>query len=162
MAGAAVTIAASDGKCRRGPVAACRRAQQRGATGYAHRLEGTGTVWTDFATGTDTPRQEDRHWRIRRIAPRSVRGSSLTTLPGTYTSTPSPAPAPRRSTPTAASYVSGYPYETQRTPTSNLDFTAGRSVPHLVIAPVKDGKVTFCNHAGSVDLLADITGYYTG
>ncbi|MFF0437349.1 hypothetical protein ACFYU9_34635 [Streptomyces sp. NPDC004327] len=64
--------------------------------------------------------------------------------------------------PTAAGYVSVYPYGTVRPPVSNLNFTAGQSVPNLVIVPVKDGKVTFYNHAGSVDLLADIAGYYTG
>ncbi|MFF5976846.1 hypothetical protein ACFY7C_35620 [Streptomyces sp. NPDC012769] len=64
--------------------------------------------------------------------------------------------------PTATSYVSVYPYGTARPPVSNLNFTAGQSVPNLVIVPVKDGKITFYNHAGSVDLLADIAGYYTG
>ncbi|MER7519358.1 hypothetical protein [Streptomyces sp. NPDC126499] len=64
--------------------------------------------------------------------------------------------------PTATSYVSVYPYGTARPPVSNLNFTAGQSVPNLVIVPVRDGKVTFYNHAGSVDLLADVAGYYTG
>ncbi|MFI8828359.1 FlgD immunoglobulin-like domain containing protein [Streptomyces sp. NPDC053431] len=62
--------------------------------------------------------------------------------------------------PTATSYVSVYPYGTPRPPVSNLNFTAGRSVPNLVIVPVKDGKVTLYNHAGTVDLLADVTGYF--
>ncbi|MEV5974268.1 hypothetical protein [Streptomyces sp. NPDC051921] len=62
--------------------------------------------------------------------------------------------------PTATSYVSVYPYGTPRPPVSNLNFTAGKSVPNLVIVPVKDGKVTLYNHAGTVDLLADVTGYF--
>ncbi|MFI8827348.1 peptidoglycan recognition protein [Streptomyces sp. NPDC053431] len=63
--------------------------------------------------------------------------------------------------PTASSFVSVYPNGTNRPSTSNLNFTAGVSIPNLVVVPVVDGKVRFYNHAGSVDLLADITGYYT-
>ncbi|WP_370413966.1 FlgD immunoglobulin-like domain containing protein [Streptomyces fradiae] len=62
--------------------------------------------------------------------------------------------------PTSASFVSVYPYGTQRAAASNLNFTAGQTVPNLVVVPVKDGKVTFYNHAGSVDLLADVAGYF--
>ncbi|MEU8522665.1 hypothetical protein [Streptomyces sp. NBC_01216] len=63
--------------------------------------------------------------------------------------------------PTAAGFVSVYPYGTQRA-ASNLNFTAGQTVPNLVIVPVKDGKVTFYNHTGTVDLIADAAGYFTG
>ncbi|MFF9841425.1 FlgD immunoglobulin-like domain containing protein [Streptomyces sp. NPDC013740] len=61
----------------------------------------------------------------------------------------------------ASTYVSVYPYGTQRTSASNLNVTAGRTVANAVIVPVKDGKVTLYNHAGSVDLLADVSGYFT-
>ncbi|MFE1231388.1 N-acetylmuramoyl-L-alanine amidase [Streptomyces sp. NPDC058745] len=61
---------------------------------------------------------------------------------------------------TATSYVSAYPNGTDRTAASNLNFTAGKTIPNLVVVPVVDGKVRFYNHAGTVDLLADITGYY--
>ncbi|MEV8625759.1 hypothetical protein [Streptomyces sp. NPDC051079] len=63
--------------------------------------------------------------------------------------------------PTATGFVSVYPYGTTRTAASNLNFTAGQTVPNLVVVPVKEGKVTFYNHAGTVDLIADIAGYYT-
>ncbi|MGW7432110.1 hypothetical protein ACWGIN_21485 [Streptomyces sp. NPDC054861] len=63
--------------------------------------------------------------------------------------------------PTASGFVSVYPYGTQRTSASNLNFTAGQTIPNLVVVPVKDGKVTFYNHAGTVDLIADVAGYYT-
>ncbi|MFJ8667751.1 FlgD immunoglobulin-like domain containing protein [Streptomyces sp. NPDC093600] len=63
---------------------------------------------------------------------------------------------------TAASFVSVYPSGTSRTSASNLNFVAGQTVPNLVVVPVVDGKVSFYNHAGSVDLLADVAGYYTG
>ncbi|MER7467083.1 hypothetical protein, partial [Streptomyces sp. NPDC097981] len=63
--------------------------------------------------------------------------------------------------PTDASYVSVYPNGTTRTSASNLNVTAGQTIPNLVIVPVVNGKVSFYNNAGSVDLIADIAGYYT-
>ncbi len=65
-------------------------------------------------------------------------------------------------TPTAASYVTVYPDGQPRPATSSLDFSTGETIPNLVIVPVVDGKVDFYNLAGSVQLIADITGYYTG
>ncbi|MEV5968501.1 hypothetical protein [Streptomyces sp. NPDC051921] len=63
--------------------------------------------------------------------------------------------------PTAAGFVSVFPAGTARPATSNLNFTAGRTIPNLVVVPVSaDGKVSFYNHAGSLDLLADVSGYY--
>ncbi|MFD7628394.1 hypothetical protein ACFV7Q_20530 [Streptomyces sp. NPDC059851] len=63
--------------------------------------------------------------------------------------------------PTSASHVSVYPNGTTRTSASNLNFTAGQTVPNLVVVPVVNGKVSFYNNAGSVDLIADVAGYYT-
>ncbi|MFJ7587210.1 N-acetylmuramoyl-L-alanine amidase [Streptomyces sp. NPDC097617] len=63
--------------------------------------------------------------------------------------------------PTQSSFVSVYPSGTTRSSASNLNFTAGQTIPNLVIVPVVDGKVSFYNHAGTVDLIADITGYFT-
>ncbi|MEU8519761.1 N-acetylmuramoyl-L-alanine amidase [Streptomyces sp. NPDC048577] len=62
--------------------------------------------------------------------------------------------------PAEPSFVSVYPNGTARTDASNLNFTAGKTIPNLVTVPVIDGKVRFYNRNGSVDLLADITGYY--
>ncbi|MEV4950299.1 hypothetical protein [Streptomyces sp. NPDC053755] len=54
-------------------------------------------------------------------------------------------------------YVSVYPYGASRPNTSNLNVTAGRPVANLVV-PVKDGKITLYNHAGSTDLIGDVQG----
>ncbi|MEU6980126.1 FlgD immunoglobulin-like domain containing protein [Streptomyces sp. NPDC046371] len=62
--------------------------------------------------------------------------------------------------PTASGFVSVYPYGTTRTAASNLNFTAGQTVANAVIVPVKDGRITLYNRAGSVDLLADVSGYF--
>ncbi|MER8047524.1 FlgD immunoglobulin-like domain containing protein [Streptomyces sp. NPDC094032] len=63
--------------------------------------------------------------------------------------------------PTATTYVSAYPYGTPRPTTSNLNVTAGQTVANLVTVPVENGRITLYNHAGSVDLLADVAGYFT-
>ncbi|CAM5547418.1 hypothetical protein SAVIM338S_04406 [Streptomyces avidinii] len=63
--------------------------------------------------------------------------------------------------PTVASYVSVFPSGTTRSSASNLNFTAGQTIPNLVVVPVVDGKVSFYNNDGTVDLLADVTGYFT-
>ncbi|WP_405011919.1 N-acetylmuramoyl-L-alanine amidase [Kitasatospora sp. NBC_01539] len=63
--------------------------------------------------------------------------------------------------PTAGGFVTVFPAGTERPNVSNLNFTYGQIVPNLVVVPVKDGKVSFYNRYGTVDLVADITGYYT-
>ncbi|MDQ0797267.1 peptidoglycan recognition protein [Streptomyces sp. B1I3] len=61
----------------------------------------------------------------------------------------------------ATSFVSVYPNGTTRTSASNLNVVQGQTVPNLVVVPVVNGKVSFYNNAGSLDLIADITGYFT-
>jgi hypothetical protein len=64
--------------------------------------------------------------------------------------------------PTAAGYVVAYPDGDNRPAVSNLNFTAGQTVPNLVVARVgSDGKVALFNANGTADLVADIAGYYT-
>jgi YVTN family beta-propeller protein len=64
--------------------------------------------------------------------------------------------------PTASSYVTVYPDGETRPVASNLNFTAGETIPNLVIVPVgADGRIDFYNFAGSTDLVADLAGYYT-
>ncbi|MFD7141056.1 peptidoglycan recognition protein, partial [Streptomyces sp. NPDC059919] len=63
--------------------------------------------------------------------------------------------------PTEPSFVSVFPSGTTRTSASNLNFTPGQTIPNLVVVPVVDGKVGFFNNQGTVDLIADITGYFT-
>ena len=66
--------------------------------------------------------------------------------------------------PTANSYVVAYP-DGQARPAegSNLNFTKGETIPNLVIVPVgSDGKIDLYNNAGTVNLVADLFGYYVG
>ncbi|MER8047627.1 FlgD immunoglobulin-like domain containing protein [Streptomyces sp. NPDC094032] len=61
---------------------------------------------------------------------------------------------------TASTFVTAYPYGTARPNASNVNVPARKTVPNLVVVPVKDGKVTFSNNSGTVDLIADVQGYY--
>ncbi|MEW2135428.1 hypothetical protein AB0892_02260 [Streptomyces sp. NPDC005409] len=62
--------------------------------------------------------------------------------------------------PTEAGHVTVYPNGQAAPGVSNLNFTPGQIVPNLVTVPVVNGKVDLRNNAGSVDLIADVTGYY--
>ncbi|MHB1527483.1 MAG: hypothetical protein ACYCZN_14635 [Candidatus Dormibacteria bacterium] len=63
--------------------------------------------------------------------------------------------------PTAAGYVTAYPDGTSRALASNLNFTAGETIANRVIVPVVDGYVDLYNFTGNVQLVADISGYFT-
>lgn len=63
--------------------------------------------------------------------------------------------------PTAASFLSVYPKGAQRN-ASALNFVAGQTVANQVTVPLNSsGAITVFNHAGSVDVVVDIDGYYT-
>ncbi|MCX5607095.1 hypothetical protein OHB39_05795 [Streptomyces sp. NBC_00047] len=63
---------------------------------------------------------------------------------------------------TSAGYVAVQPGKDFFPPTtSNVNYVAGQTVPNLVIVPVHEGYVHLVNSgAGSVDLIADVTGYF--
>jgi hypothetical protein len=63
--------------------------------------------------------------------------------------------------PSAASYLTVFP--TGNKPlASNLNFTAGQTVPNRVIMPLSaSGTISFYNAYGSVDVIADISGWLT-
>ncbi|WP_329565299.1 hypothetical protein [Kitasatospora sp. NBC_01266] len=63
--------------------------------------------------------------------------------------------------PTEAGHVTVYPDGQPLPDVSNLNFTAGQIVPNLVTVPVVNGMVDLRNNSGSVDLIADVTGYYS-
>lgn len=65
---------------------------------------------------------------------------------------------------TAASYLTVYPDGVGRPGTSNLNWTAGQAAtPNLVTVEVgSDGLVDFYNAHGSVDVVADLEGYFAG
>jgi subtilisin family serine protease len=63
---------------------------------------------------------------------------------------------------TSPSYVTAWPTGQSRPLSSSINFLAGQTVPNLVTVKVgAGGDVSFFNAAGSIDLLADVAGYYT-
>ncbi len=60
------------------------------------------------------------------------------------------------------SFLTVWPRGTTRPLASNLNFTAGVSVPNLVVARVGDGgSVSIFNDVGTVDVVADVQGWYS-
>ncbi len=64
---------------------------------------------------------------------------------------------------TSAGHITAHPSGIKRPDASNVNFEAGQTVPNLVIVPVgEDGYVELFNGGWeSVDLIADVTGYFT-
>ena len=65
--------------------------------------------------------------------------------------------------PTTAGYLTVYPSGAPRPMASNLNFAAGQTVPNRVIVGVgPDGSVTIFNGLGTVDVVIDMNGWFTG
>ena len=62
--------------------------------------------------------------------------------------------------PTSSGVVTVYPNGETLPTVSNLNFTKGETIPNLVIVPIVNGKINFTNGGGSVQLIADLAGYY--
>ncbi|MGY0233285.1 right-handed parallel beta-helix repeat-containing protein [Longispora urticae] len=64
--------------------------------------------------------------------------------------------------PTSAGFLTVYPNGRALPNASNLNWTAGQTVPNLVVVPVIDGKVNLRNSGpGTVHVIADVVGYHT-
>ena len=64
--------------------------------------------------------------------------------------------------PTMASYLTVFPTGGQQPTASNLNFSAGQTVPNRVIVKVgAGGMVSFYNAAGTVHVIVDIGGWFT-
>src|SRR5258708_19181692 len=61
--------------------------------------------------------------------------------------------------PTANSYLTVYPDGRPRPGTASLHFSNAETRPNLVIVPVVNSKGDFYNAAGTVNIIADMTGY---
>ena len=69
--------------------------------------------------------------------------------------------------PSTASYLQVYPAGLGALPpfSSNLNFIAGETIANQVTVqlggdPGDQGRISIFNYAGSVDVIADVTGYY--
>ncbi|MEV4555595.1 hypothetical protein AB0K51_01210 [Kitasatospora sp. NPDC049285] len=60
------------------------------------------------------------------------------------------------------SYLTVWAHGAPRPGTSNVNFTAGKTVPNHVVTPLgTDGRFDVFNHVGSTDVIADVFGYFT-
>lgn len=60
----------------------------------------------------------------------------------------------------SASYLTVWPSGEPRPTASNLNMSAGQTIPNLVVVPVgADGRVAVFNEAGRVDVLVDVLGW---
>src|SRR5205823_4736658 len=61
-------------------------------------------------------------------------------------------------------YLTVYPDQTARPPTSNLNFGAGQTVANLVVATLgANGQIDLFNTSGgTIQVIADVTGYFSG
>ncbi|MEU6479903.1 hypothetical protein ABZ858_24055 [Streptomyces sp. NPDC047017] len=64
--------------------------------------------------------------------------------------------------PTADSFLTVHPHGRPRPGASNLNYTAGKTISNLVVVPVVDGRITFTNHTGGVQVIADLNGWFSG
>ena len=63
--------------------------------------------------------------------------------------------------PSALSFLTAWPTGEPRPLASNLNFTAGQTVPNLVVVKVgAGGKVSLYNYAGTTHVIADVSGWY--
>lgn len=64
--------------------------------------------------------------------------------------------------PKSGGFITAYPSGTARPTASNLNFTAGQTIPNLVTVKVGgDGRVSLTNSSsGTIHLIADVAGYY--
>ncbi|MCU1395084.1 MAG: hypothetical protein JWM34_3512 [Ilumatobacteraceae bacterium] len=64
--------------------------------------------------------------------------------------------------PTGDGYITAWPSGEDRPVVSNINFSPGQTVPNLVTVKVgANGRVNLYNSAGTTNLIADISGYYT-
>jgi len=63
---------------------------------------------------------------------------------------------------TASSFITAYPTGQAQPGTASQNFLAGETLSSQVVAGVgNSGEVTIANHAGSVDVIVDVDGYFT-
>ncbi|MEZ5142857.1 MAG: peptidoglycan DD-metalloendopeptidase family protein [Acidimicrobiales bacterium] len=61
----------------------------------------------------------------------------------------------------APSHLTVWPAGQAKPVASNLNFNAGQTVPNLVVVPVgANGRVSVFNNAGSVNVIADVVGFF--
>jgi FtsP/CotA-like multicopper oxidase with cupredoxin domain len=88
-------------------------------------------------------------------------GTVTLTVPGLPVGTTAVALSVGATNPTATSWLTVYQGGQARPVTSNVNFVAGQTISNMVTVPVGPGNtVTFYNSTGTVDVTADLLGYF--
>jgi hypothetical protein len=113
-------------------------------------------------TGTAPVRVLDTRLGVGAVQAKVGAGQAVTlTVPGLPAGATAVALNVTVTNPTAAGYLSVYPAGVPRPTASNLNFVAGETIPNMVQVPLgPNNTVTFYNAVGSVDVIADVLGYY--
>jgi phosphoesterase family protein len=62
---------------------------------------------------------------------------------------------------TSTSFLTVWPHGLARPLASNVNWTAGLTIPNRIFVPVSGGMVDIYNAAGSADVIVDVSGYFT-
>ena len=63
---------------------------------------------------------------------------------------------------TASGFLTVYPSTAGRPTASDLNWTAGLTVPNLVVATIgTTGAISFYNSTGNTDVVVDLVGYFS-
>jgi hypothetical protein len=63
--------------------------------------------------------------------------------------------------PSTGGYLTVWPSGEARPNASNLNFTAGQTIPNLVVAKVgSNGQISIYNNTGSTHVIVDVLGYF--
>ncbi|MFI8519985.1 hypothetical protein ACIGEZ_19430 [Streptomyces sp. NPDC085481] len=130
--------------------------------GYYTDTTGTGSALTSIAPtrfldtrdGTGAPRARVGAGGTAKLKVAGVHGVPATGVTAVVMNVTAVAP-------TAGGFVTVYPDGRPVPTASNINYRAGETLPNLVIVPVVNGTVNLRNSAGTVDLLADVTGYFS-
>jgi hypothetical protein len=107
---------------------------------------------------------DTRHGKGARLGPVGPNSEIDLTVAGVGGVDPAASAVVLNVTATGASeetYVTVYPHGVARPDASSLNVASGGTIANLVVAKVgTNGKVRLFNHAGGVQLIADVTGYF--
>jgi hypothetical protein len=119
---------------------------------------GTGSLFT----GMTPTRVLDTRSSIGNHPAKLGPGATLTlTIPGLPAGVTAVALNVTATDPTAGGFLTVYPGGGTRPTASNLNFGAGQTIANMVLVPVGPGNtVRFYNLSGTVNVIADLTGYY--
>jgi len=132
--------------------------------GYYTSQDSASAVQSGFTASGPTRVLDTRYGTGAAKKPVGPGGVITLTLPPSYAAADDVVLNVTETGATASSYVTVYPGTGARPTASNLNFAPGQTTSNLVVVPLAPGgptTVRLYNSAGSVNLIADVQGYYS-